>query len=292
MIYAAIAILAFLIASYTDLKSREAPETLTTGLILGGLFLHGWESIIISSFSPIISSAYMAALAFFFSFFLYKIGAWAGGDVKLFTALTLLLPFYPNSIRPFIASMGITPITSNYPFIVSVFILSGIFFMLVIPLFYLKKIFAKQAKIPEFKKKLAFGLVYCVILSPILYLWFGMSRYVTILFVPMFFALLIIPFKDDIVVLFFARKKRVANLNDDDVMALESMNKTTITKLGLWRKTFTPPEIKKIKERAKKYRIATVMVCENLPKYVPYIFISLILNLLAGDVFLHLFSLG
>lgn len=94
MIYAAIAILAFLIASYTDLKSREAPEILTTGLILTGLFLHGWEAIVISSFSPLISSAYMAVLAFSFAFFLYKIGAWAGGDVKLFTGLGAILPSY------------------------------------------------------------------------------------------------------------------------------------------------------------------------------------------------------
>jgi len=94
MIYAAIAVLAFLIASYTDLKSRDAPEILTTGLILTGLFLHGWEAIVISSVSPIISSAYMTVLAFSFAFLLYKIGAWAGGDVKLFTGLGAILPAY------------------------------------------------------------------------------------------------------------------------------------------------------------------------------------------------------
>ncbi len=94
MIYAAIALLAFLIASYTDLKSRDAPEILTTGLILAGLFLHGWESIVVSSLSPIISSAYMTVIAFAFAFLLYTIGAWAGGDVKLFTGLGAILPVY------------------------------------------------------------------------------------------------------------------------------------------------------------------------------------------------------
>ncbi len=284
----AVALVGVAYSSYTDIKTGEVSDRLSHSMI-------GIGAIIVAFAYPLATSVWILAMAgvvFGLGFLMYIFGQMGGGDVKLFTALTLLVPYYPNSIRPFIGSLGINPIASNYPFIVSVFILSGIFFMLVIPLFYLKKIFAKQAKIPEFRKKLAFGLVYCVILSPILYLWFGMSRYVTILFVPMFFALLIIPFKDDIVVLFFARKKRTADLNDDDVMALESMSKTTIAKLGLWRKTFTPPEIRKIKERARKYKIATVMVCEDLPKYVPYIFISLILNLLAGDVFLYLFSLG
>lgn len=283
-----VALLGVAYSSYTDIKTGEVSDRLSHSMI-------GIGAIIVAFTYPLSTAVWILAMAgvvFGLGFLMYIFGQMGGGDVKLFAALTLLVPYYPDSIRPFISSLGITPIASNYPFIVSVFILSGIFFMLVIPLFYLKKIFAKQTRIPEFKKKLAFGLVYCVILSPILYLWFGMSRYVTILFVPMFFALLIIPFKDDIVVLFFARKKKVADLNDDDVMALESMNKETIAKLGLWRKTFTPPEIKKIKERAKKYKIGTVMVCENLPKYVPYIFLSLILNLLAGDVFLYLFSLG
>jgi Flp pilus assembly protein protease CpaA len=284
----AVALVGVAYSSYTDIKTGEVSDRLSHSMI-------GIGAIIVAFAYPFATAVWILAMAgvvFGLGFLMYIFGQMGGGDVKLFTALTLLVPYYPDSIRSFVASLGITPVASNYPFIVSVFILSGIFFMLVIPLFYLKKIFAKQAKIPEFRKKLVFGLVYCAILSPILYLWFGMSRYVTILFVPMFFALLIIPFKDDIVVLFFARKKKVANLNDDDVMALETMSKTTITKLGLWRKTFTPPEIKKIKERARKYKIATVMVCEDLPKYVPYIFLSLILNLLAGDVFLYLFSLG
>jgi prepilin signal peptidase PulO-like enzyme (type II secretory pathway) len=122
----------------------------------------------------------------------------------------------------------------------------------------------------------------------VIYIWFTLSKFVALIFVPMFFALLIIPFKDDIVVLLFARKKSIARLNEEDVLALESMKKDTIAKLGLWRKTFMAPELRKIKERARKYRIKTVMVCEDLPKYVPYIFISLVINLMVGDIFSRL----
>jgi preflagellin peptidase FlaK len=94
MIYAIVAVIFFLIASYTDLKRREVPETLTIGLIGTGLFLHLLESLMKSDPGFIISSVYMAVLAFVFSYSLYRIGAWAGGDVKLFTGLGAILPYY------------------------------------------------------------------------------------------------------------------------------------------------------------------------------------------------------
>jgi len=94
MFYALVAVAAFLIASYTDLKTREVPETLTIGLIAIGLSAHAIESILASNYSILISCVYMTLLAFAFSYFLYKIGAWAGGDVKLFTGLAAILPVY------------------------------------------------------------------------------------------------------------------------------------------------------------------------------------------------------
>jgi hypothetical protein len=283
-----IALLGLAYSSYTDIKTGEVSDRLSHSMIGIGAILVAfsfpfWQAVTIIG---------LGILIFVVGFILYIFGQIGGGDVKLFTALTLLIPYYPTSLRPLSEAIGISPVSSTLPFIISVFILSGIFFMLFIPIAYLRKLSAKKNKIKDYRRKILTGLVYCAILSPILVIWFMKSMPIALIFVPMFFALMIIPFKDDIVVLFFARKKKIAYLNDDDVLALESMNKTTIAKLGLWRKTFTPPELKKIKERARKYKISTVMVCEDLPKYVPYIFASLILNLLFGDVFIYLLTLG
>jgi len=284
----AIALVGVAYSSYTDIKTGEVSDKLSHSMI-------GLGAIIVAFSYPMAAAVWiflLAAAVFGLGFLLYVFGQMGGGDVKLFTALALLIPYYPQSIAPLVSSLGITPVLSPYPFIVSVFILSGIFFMAVIPIIYLRKLFAKKAKIKEFRRKILTGLVYCAIFSPIIYMWLSISVPLTVIFIPMFFALMIIPFKDDIVILFFAQKKKIANLNDDDVMAFESMSKSTIKKLGLWRKTFTMPELKKIKERAKKYKITTVMVCENLPKYVPYIFVSLVLNLIFGDVLLYLLQLS
>ena len=288
IIGAVIALLGVAYSSYTDIKTGEVSDRLSHAMIGLGAILVAfsfpfWQAVTIIG---------LGILVFALGFILYIFGQIGGGDVKLFTALILLIPYYPASLRPLSEAIGINPVPSTLPFIVSVFILSGIFFMLFIPLIYLRKLSAKRKKIKDFRRKVITGLVYCAILSPILMIWFMKSIPIALIFVPMFFALMIIPFKDDIVVLFFARKKKIAYLNDDDVLALESMSKTTIAKLGLWRKTFTLIELKKIKERARGYKITTVMVCEDLPKYVPYIFASLVLNLLFGDVFIYLLTLG
>ncbi len=42
-----------------------------------------------------ISGALGAAIAFVIGYLMWRIGGWAGGDVKLYTALGALLPFYP-----------------------------------------------------------------------------------------------------------------------------------------------------------------------------------------------------
>jgi Flp pilus assembly protein protease CpaA len=275
-------------SSYTDIKTGDVPDKLSHSMI-------GIGAILVAFSYPMAEAVWifaMAAAVFALGFIMYIFGQMGGGDVKLFAALTLLIPYYPISLQPFLASIGITPHPSTFPFIVSIFILSGIFFMAIIPIFYLRKIIGKKEKIPDFRKKILIGIVYCIVISPVIAMWFTLSKFLAIIFIPMFFALMIIPFKDDIVVLFFARKKKVKDLNEEDVLALEMLKKETIAKLGLWRKTFTEMELKKIRQRARKYRITTVYVCEDLPKYVPYILASLIVNLIIGDFFLFFLALS
>ena len=115
-----------------------------------------------------------------------------------------------------------------------------------------------------------------------------MAPAMALLFVPMITTFLILPFKNDILKHFSIERKKIRDLDDDDVLALEFIAEKTKKKLGLWRKTFTPPELRKIKAKARKAKIRTVMVCEDLPKFVPFILISLIVNLLVGDILFYL----
>ena len=100
--------------SYTDLKSRIAPNLITYSLIALGLLLHLIESLATSSFVPFALSASGAVVAFFFSLFLYKVGAWAGGDVKLFTGIGALMPVYsegPALVSSFCKEYPLFPFT-------------------------------------------------------------------------------------------------------------------------------------------------------------------------------------
>lgn len=83
-------VLAFsLSATYTDFKRREIPDLLNYGGLAVGLgldFLSFSQPFFLSSVMPFVVGAFL------FAYLLYRLGVWAGGDVKFFTALCA---FYP-----------------------------------------------------------------------------------------------------------------------------------------------------------------------------------------------------
>ncbi len=111
---AALAGLAY--ASYTDLKETIVPDWLNYLLIAFGILYHAYLSAITASFVPIGLSLMGTALAFAFAYLLWRIGAWAGGDVKLFTALGALTPG-TNLLLPFV--ILINSVAISFPFLVA-----------------------------------------------------------------------------------------------------------------------------------------------------------------------------
>lgn len=90
-----IAIAACLYASYSDLKRGIIPNKLTFPLIGVGIILNGIYALMIGEIWYIIICLVVTGFIFVLGYIFWKLGAWAGGDVKLFTALAALLPFYP-----------------------------------------------------------------------------------------------------------------------------------------------------------------------------------------------------
>ena len=87
MLNSIVALAGLAYASYTDLRETIVPDNLNYALIIFGLLYHIYLSATTQSLSPITLSIAGATLAFVFSYILWRMGAWAGGDVKLFTAL-------------------------------------------------------------------------------------------------------------------------------------------------------------------------------------------------------------
>lgn len=83
---AAAAALLSVAATYTDLRRRMIPDWLNYSALALAVVVAYWVGAL--------GIAYVAlvALSFAFAYALYRLGAWAGGDVKFFTAL---MAYYP-----------------------------------------------------------------------------------------------------------------------------------------------------------------------------------------------------
>ncbi|MFC2174664.1 prepilin peptidase [archaeon] len=98
-------------ASFTDLKERIVPDWLSYSMVAIGLMYHLGLSVLEWSLHPFLLSAGGAVLAFVFAYALWRIGAWAGGDVKLFTGLGALVPL----VFPFITFLN--SVILSFPFL-------------------------------------------------------------------------------------------------------------------------------------------------------------------------------
>jgi archaeal preflagellin peptidase FlaK len=115
-----IAIAACAYASYSDLKLGLIQNKLTFPLIAIGIILNGIYVFYTSHLLLFIEAIILTAIIFVIGWLFWKIGAWAGGDVKLFTAVAALIPFYATSYYPTVVSYQIFgwqfPMLSLYPF--------------------------------------------------------------------------------------------------------------------------------------------------------------------------------
>jgi archaeal preflagellin peptidase FlaK len=121
LVTATIAIVACLYASYSDLKRGIIPNKLTFPLIAIGIILNGIYAFTIGNIWFIIICAVVTGVIFALGYLFWKMGAWAGGDVKLFTALAALVPFNPILISYQVFQVPF-PVIGIYPFPLTVII--------------------------------------------------------------------------------------------------------------------------------------------------------------------------
>jgi preflagellin peptidase FlaK len=130
LLFFSISLISLLVATYTDLKERIVSDKLIAAMIAAGLILHGYFAVTSGNFGTIIIAIAVAIATFAAAYLLWKLGMWAGGDVKLFTCLALLNPFNYGIIRDFVGLKGEIFSSSALPlFPLSLFIFS-IFAML------------------------------------------------------------------------------------------------------------------------------------------------------------------
>jgi len=133
-----IALVASLYAAYTDLKKGIIPNRLTFPLIGLGILLDAIFSYQIGDLLFFVYALIFTGIIFILGYTLWRLGAWAGGDVKLFTGLAALLPFQPYLLRYSVLGVPF-PIIASYPFPLTLMINSilGMLPFLIIFVFYI-----------------------------------------------------------------------------------------------------------------------------------------------------------
>ena len=122
LIPAAIALGAVCIAVYTDLRKRIIPNRLTIPLIVVGILCHLLLGVYLWDLSAAVSGPVGAAIAFGIGYAMWLTGGWAGGDVKLFTALGALLPMFspPHASAPYSSGYPLFPLTILFNSVIAV----------------------------------------------------------------------------------------------------------------------------------------------------------------------------
>lgn len=128
----AIIIIVTIIAAYFDIKKGIIPNKLTISLFLFGIAINSIFSILYNNNSYIFNSITLTVFTFLLTYTLWKFKIWAGGDVKLFTAIASSISNSPKilefkffnlylpkiAIYPFPLTVIFNSILISFPFLV------------------------------------------------------------------------------------------------------------------------------------------------------------------------------
>lgn len=262
LIRIALAILGTAVVAYFDIFNKR---NIPNNLLYAFLGVAVVSNIIF--FDPDLS-IFAVAIAVFLSAFgyvFYKLGHFGGADVFVLASLTLLLPIPPSFVRlPF-----------NIPFIFVIFL-----FALVISSLYSLVDFAIKLS----KKRAKANYLYLVIFVPyalVVYLFVNSPvfsyAFLVILSVAIISSVFFAAYREPILKL-QAQKIPLGKVTEEDVLAIELMDKDTVWLHGL-KKLITAEELK----RLKKLKLKEVLVYTKLLPFLPFVFFGLVLSLLFGN---------
>lgn len=178
------------IAAIWDLKTTEVPDQLPYILIAIGLLFYGYQSVIESSFTPILHSLQYGLLFLAFGGAMYYLGQWGGADALILSALGFLLPTIPQ---------GFSKILFPFPLslFANIFIVGALYMILYAVFFSIKnkKIFSGLVSDVKINSKkigissialVAFFYAFSLVMSKIAYGSFDIIKAFKISLYPLF----------------------------------------------------------------------------------------------------------
>ncbi|MCK4327976.1 MAG: prepilin peptidase [Candidatus Diapherotrites archaeon] len=279
------------LASLTDLRERIVPDWLSYSMIGAGLAYHAGLSVMHWSAAHFVLSLISTALAFAFGYALWRVGAWAGGDVKLFTGIGALVPL----LFPYVAFLN--SIVLSFPFLM----LFVFFRTATVPA--LHKLFSRML-VRGTKRGFglaALGLALGFVMNPL----FGVPEAVAVvgssLFVAMFWEVLSYGRREAL-----RRRVPVSGLEEGMISAeslyvekgkVKHFSPTLLQKLTLFEPKNTVASMylaggleKKEITALRRYGVKSLWVREGMPM-VPVLFAGALVAALFGNLALMLFEL-
>lgn len=178
----------FLLASYSDLKSRTISNNLILFFLILGLSYNITSSLILGNFKFLLTLLYSVLLSFVVFLVLWELGVIAGGDAKLFIALAFIMPNFENTLHIFnlgYEKLLILPIFPILLFIASAFMVLP-WILLYSKYLLIKKRYYKELLQEIFSKNNLLSLIdsiLVVILAGLIISAFGFSNIFLLLFV-------------------------------------------------------------------------------------------------------------
>jgi len=258
MVRVALAFIGTTIAAYFDLfNKKNIPDPLLYGFLAVALIVNAffyqetlfWFSLTIAAFISVIG------------YIFYRLGQLGAADIFILASIMLLLPVHPSfAAMPF-----------NIPFVFSVIIFSGVAFALFVLFYFGWKMLRTDAK-PN--------LLYALMLIP--YALFAYVYVNSFLFSPVYFGFItVLLFSVTFFMMFreslnrlLAEEMPVSQLQPEDVLALEVMNKDLIARYKIPR-LMTREGI----ERLKKSRVTELWVYTKLPPFIPFLLAGMALSM-------------
>jgi Flp pilus assembly protein protease CpaA len=273
-------------ATYYDLfNRRNVPSWLTYSLVaLGALFTLASLNI-----NAIASNGLVALVIFVFGYILYRTGQIGGADVLVFVSIALLLPEAPQSV--FLQAQS----QLGLPFVVSVFVLSGMLAVFGIFLQYMPATIydtARGEKVSIRPSQVLLAAATLVFYAAFLYYLNGIAELpqtqIVVFAAVVVCATSLFAFKDYISDKYMIRMVGIDEIDEEDILAVEKMDPRLVSRYKLDR-LLTLKEIEKLKKigRGKKFP-----VYKEMPVFMPYVLIALTVALLFGNPLAYLYPMG
>ncbi len=119
-------------AAIFDVKRSIVPDWLTKSLLVFGLLSNLFLSLYSSNIKFILASIISSLITYSITYMLWQLNVWGGGDVKLFTGISAVIPFgidfgfldiFPElSIYPFSFSVVLNSILVSFPVLIIFFL--------------------------------------------------------------------------------------------------------------------------------------------------------------------------